>query len=138
MKHLLDASALLLLVKNADINTTISMLQDSMILDLTFYEIGNAIWKESNLTKFLTPKDAETLAATAQTVLTALNRITADTEDFRKILEISNAENLIFYDSSYIHYAKQTGSQLVTENKELEPKARKHVDVKTVAALLPK
>ena len=136
MKHLLDASAFILLIKNADTNTTISLLQDSTILDLTVYETGNAIWKETTLTKYLTPKEAQTLGETAETVLATLNRIQIETEAFQKILELANAENLTFYDTSYIHTAKQTGLQLVTEDKKLETKARKHVQVKTVAALL--
>ena len=56
MKYLLDASAFILLIKKADIDSTVQCLENSLFLDLTFYEVGNAIWKESSLTKFLTPK----------------------------------------------------------------------------------
>ncbi len=56
MKYLLDASSLMLLIKKADVESTVACLKDSLILDLTFYEIGNAVWKESTLLKFLTPE----------------------------------------------------------------------------------
>jgi hypothetical protein len=59
MKHLLDASSLMLLIKKADVKLTVEFLQDSLILDLTFYEVGNAVWKESNLLQFLTPEEAK-------------------------------------------------------------------------------
>jgi predicted nucleic acid-binding protein len=136
MKYLLDASAFLLLIKKADIKLAIECLRDSSVLDLTFYEIGNAIWKESILTKFLTPEQAEKLGTMAQTVLAKINRIASETEAFQKILEIAKNENLSYYDSSYVHYAKETDLPLITEDKDLRMKARKYVEVRTVAALL--
>jgi predicted nucleic acid-binding protein len=128
MKHLIDASSLLLLIKKADIKSTIRRLQESSILDLTFYEIGNAIWKETTL-KFLTAEEAERLGTLAQIVLTKMDRINSTTEDFPKILQIAQTEKLTYYDSSYIHFARESGMTLITEDKELKTKATKYVDV---------
>jgi predicted nucleic acid-binding protein len=136
MKYLLDASAFILLIKNADVKSTVEHLQDSSILDLTFYEIGNAIWKESTLTKFLTTKEAEQLGTMAQTVLAKINRVPSETEAFQKILEIAQTERLSYYDSSYIYFAKEKELPLITEDKELRKKANKYVDVRTIATLL--
>jgi predicted nucleic acid-binding protein len=58
-----------------------------------------------------------------------------DSEDFQKILEIAQNENLSFYDSSYVFYAKQKGLELITEDKNLALKAKKHVTVITFAEL---
>lgn len=138
MKYLLDASALLLLIKTANATSTVECLQQSLILDLTFYEIGNAIWKESTLTKFLTPKETETLGTIAQTILAKTSRLANDAKAFQKILEVAQTERLSFYDSSYIFAAKETALTLVTEDKELKTKARKHVTTCTVEALSPK
>jgi len=135
MKYLLDASAFILLIKKADIKSVIDCLQDSLVLDLTFYEVGNAIWKESILTKFLTPEEATKLGTMVQTVLTKLNRIVSEAEAFQKILEIAQDEKLSFYDSSYVFFAKQKGLSLVTEDKKLEMKAKKHVDVRALVTL---
>jgi len=136
MKYLLDASALMLLIKKADTETSVECLQDSLILDLTFYEVGNAIWKESALMKFLTQKEAERLGTIAQTILANIKRITNGAEAFQKILEIAQTEKLSYYDSSYVYSAKEAGLPLVTEDKELRMKARKYVDASTVATLL--
>jgi predicted nucleic acid-binding protein len=136
MKYLLDASAFILLIKNADVKSTVECLQDSLILDLTFYEVGNAIWKESTLTKFLTPKEAEKLGTLAQTVLAKINRVTSEAEAFQKILEIAQTEKLSYYDSSYLYSAKETNLPLITEDKELRTKAQKYVDTRTVSTLL--
>src|SRR3972149_5795480 len=124
MKYLLDASAFILLIKNATVKSTVECLQDSLILDLTFYEVGNAIWKESTLMKFLTPKETEKLGTMAQTVLAKINRVTTEAEAFQKILEIAQTEKLSYYDSSYVYSAKDTQLQLITEDKELRTKAR--------------
>jgi predicted nucleic acid-binding protein len=135
MKHLLDASSLMLLIKKVDAKLTVEYLLDSLILNLTFYEIGNSVWKESTLLKFLTPEEAKKIGTIAQTILAKIDQVTNQGEDFQKILEIAQNENLSFYDSSYVFYAKQRGLQLVTEDKKLEMKAKKHIEVRTFATL---
>jgi len=135
MKYLLDASSLMLLIKKADAKLTVEYLIDSLILDLTFYEVGNVVWKESTLLKFLTPEEAKKMGSRSQTILAKINQVKNDSEDFQQILEIAQNETLSFYDSSYVFYAKQRGLQLVTEDKKLELKAKKHVEVRTFATL---
>ena len=137
MKHyLIDASSFIILIKKANVQATIECLQDSMVLDLTCYEVGNAIWKESVLTKFLTPNDSTAIGNAAQTILSKTERITSETGTFQKILEIAKNEKLSFYDSSYVYFAKERGLTLVTEDKELKAKARKYVTVQTITTLL--
>jgi predicted nucleic acid-binding protein len=137
MKHyLLDASAFMILIKKANVQSTIERLQDSSILDLTYYEVGNTIWKESILTKFLTPDDTNSLQKMAQAILMKTDRITSEPDSFEKILEIAKIEKLTFYDSSYIHFAKEKGLKLITEDKKLKVKAQKHVNVQTITTLI--
>ena len=135
-QYLIDASAFMLLIKKADPKSTIKFLQDSSILDLTYYEVGNAVWKESVLTKLLTPDAAKTLQRTAETILTKIDRISSDSDSFEKIMEIAKFEKLTFYDSSYIHFAKEKGLQLITEDKELKTKAQKYVKVQNVTTAI--
>ncbi len=136
MKYLLDASSLVLLIKKADVQSTIKSLQDSLILDLTYYELGNVIWKESTLTRFLTPKEGENLGRIAEDVIAKIEHADSEAGAFPKILEIAQNENLSFYDSSYVYSAREKGLALVTEDKGLKAKARKYVEVSTIAALL--
>jgi predicted nucleic acid-binding protein len=126
----------MILIKKANVQSTIERLQDSSILDLTYYEVGNTIWKESILTKFLTPDDTNSLQKMAQVILMKTDRLTSEPDSFEKILEIAKSEKLTFYDSSYIHFAKEKGLKLITEDKELKVKAQKHVNVQTITALL--
>jgi predicted nucleic acid-binding protein len=135
-RHLIDASSLMLLMKTASIQMELDFFKVSSILDLTFYEIGNAIWKETCLTKFLTKKEAEDLRNKVQIVLAKINRISSEASSFQRIFDVSEGEKLSFYDASYLLVAKEKGLILLTEDKELRTKAKKQIEVQNVAALL--
>jgi predicted nucleic acid-binding protein len=124
------------LLRNSHTEKAIESLLDSLILDLTYYEVGNAIWKESILTRFITPEESKTMERLVQEILRETERVTFEMESFQKILEIAKAEKLSFYDSSYIHFAKQGGLKLITEDKQLKAKAQRHVGVQTMNTLL--
>jgi predicted nucleic acid-binding protein len=134
-RYLLDTSSLMLLMKTANLKTQLDFLQTSYLLDLTFYEVGNALWKETCLTKFITKNEAPTLQKNIQIVLTKTDKICCETTDFQKISEIAETENLSFYDSSYLFISQEKGLILVTEDKKLSSKAEKHIEVKNIATL---
>jgi predicted nucleic acid-binding protein len=75
-------------------------------------------------------------ALASQGFLAKIDQAAQEGPDFQKILEIAQDEKLSFYDSSYLYFAKQKGLILITEDKQLEAKAKKHVNVRTVATLL--
>lgn len=135
-QYLLDASAFILLIKKANVQTTFQCLQNSLVLDLTVYEVGNALWKESSLSKFLTPEESKTLEKVAQIILSRTDKILNEDVTFQKIMEIAKTENISFYDSSYIYFAKQKNIKLVTEDQTLKAKAQKYVQAQTTTALL--
>jgi predicted nucleic acid-binding protein len=135
-QYLFDASAFIFLIKKANVQTTFQQLQKSFILDLTVYEIGNTLLKEARLTKFLTSKETETLEKVTQTILSRTEKILNQDTTFQQIMEIAKTENLSFYDSSYIHFAKQKNIQLITEDKNLRDKAKKYVQTQTTLSLL--
>jgi predicted nucleic acid-binding protein len=135
-QYLLDASAFILLIKKANVQTTFRCLQNSLILDLTVYEVGNAIWRESSLAKFLTAEEAKMLEKVAQIILSRTDKILNEDITFQKIMEIAKTEGLSFYDSSYIYFAKQKNIKLITEDQTLKDKAQKYVEAQTTTALL--
>jgi len=135
-QYLLDASAFILLIKKANVQTTFQHLQNSLILDLTVYEVGNALWKESTLAKYLTKEEAKTLEKVAQIILSRTDKILNQDITFQHIMEIAKTENLSFYDSSYIYFAKQKNIKLITEDQTLKEKAQKYIQAQTTTALL--
>jgi len=135
-QYLFDASAFIFLIKKANTQTTFQQLQNLLILDLTVYEIGNTLLKENSLTKFLTQKEIETLERATQLVLSRAEKIINQKVILQQIMEIAKTENLSFYDSSYIYFAKQNNVQLVTEDPNLRDKAQKYVPTQTTTTLL--
>lgn len=134
-QYLLDASAFIILIKNADVKTTLEYLKESIVLDLTYYEVGNALWKESTLTKFLTTEESKAMEKLVQVILTKTDRIAGRPEAFQGILKIAKNEKLSFYDSSYIYFAQEEKLQLITEDKQLKAKAQKYVEAKDIQSL---
>jgi len=135
-QYLFDASAFIFLIKKANVQTTFQQLQNLLILDLTVYEVGNTLLQENNLTKFLTPKEIETLEKVSQIILSRTEKILNQTISLQQIMDIAKTENLSFYASSYIYFAKQNNIQLVTEDKNLRDKAQKYVPTQTTTTLL--
>ncbi|MCL2172569.1 MAG: type II toxin-antitoxin system VapC family toxin [Nitrososphaerota archaeon] len=135
-QYLFDASALIFLIKKANVNTAFQHLQNLLILDLTVYEIGNTLLKENKLALFLTPKEIETLEKVTQLILSRTEKILNQNVILQQILDIAKTENLSFYDSSYIYFAKQNHIQLVTEDPNLKNKAQKYVPTQTTTTLL--
>jgi predicted nucleic acid-binding protein len=130
-QYLFDASAFIFLIKKANVQTTLQQLQNLYILDLTVYEIGNTLLKELNLTKFLTQKEIKTLEKMTQVILSKTKKILHKDAAFQQIINIAKTENLSFYSSSYIYFAKQNNIQLVTEDKKLRNKAKKYIPTQT-------
>jgi predicted nucleic acid-binding protein len=135
-RYLIDASSLMILTKKAEVRSIIECLRVSFILDLTFYEVGNAMWKETCLTNFLTKKESESARNMMQMLLARTDRIQSETGNFQKILDISEDERITFYDASYLFFAKEKGLVLVTEDRKLKAKAGKHVNVQMASAFL--
>jgi predicted nucleic acid-binding protein len=134
-QYLFDASAFIFLIKKANVQTTFQQLQNLLILDLTVYEVGNTLLKKNRLTKFLTPQEIKTLEKVTQIVLSRTDKIINQDLVFQQIIEIAKTENLSFYDSSYIYFAKQNNIQLVTEDQSLKDKAKKYIQTQTTRSL---
>ena len=62
--------------------------------------------------------------------------VSTESDSFEKNLEIAKTEKLTFYDSSYIHFAKEKALQLITEDKELKAKAQKYVKAQTITTAI--
>jgi predicted nucleic acid-binding protein len=87
------------------------------ILDLTFYEIGNAIWKDYYLLKRLT-NFTETSKVIYE-ILKEFNVIGDLSLSFIEIIKIAIEKNLTYYDASYVYASKNFGLILVSEDKDL-------------------
>jgi predicted nucleic acid-binding protein len=122
--HLFDASAIMQLAKSHP-DKAPSTLEAGSMLDLTIYEVGNAIWK---INKLIGKMDKPTaLDAMEQThYLTGLMEVlkVEGVEELTATMEIAFDGGLSFYDSAYLQVARRRGMTLVTEDERLLRRAR--------------
>jgi len=122
--HLFDASSIMLLTKRnpEKVSTT---LEGQYILDLTRYELGNALWK---VAKLIDKHDKPTALEALEQVhsLIALMEVMRPEglEELTRTMETAFDTGLSFYDSAYIQTARRNDLVLVTEDERLIKQAK--------------
>jgi len=114
MKFLLDASAAYPLVLRLR-ERALEFAEDSAILDLTLYEVGNVIWKETRRGKV---RSFKVMIELFRELFEHMELLTLS-RDLGEVLNIALKENLTFYDASYVYVARERGLRLVTKDREL-------------------
>ncbi|MCD6357246.1 MAG: type II toxin-antitoxin system VapC family toxin [Thermoproteales archaeon] len=126
VRYLLDASALYPLLKKLG-SDLYDALRKAAILDLTKYEVGNAIWVEAR--RGLIREWREVARAWSKILERAREIKVFNVEG---IEELAIELNLTFYDAAYAYAASRAGLTLVTEDQELGEKASS-AGVKTIS-----
>ena len=85
------------------------------VLDLTFYEVGNTLWKEHRKGRI---KRLEPVVSLFDEVLRMFT-VFSPSHELGEILNLAIKENLTFYDASYLYVAREHGLKLVTEDEDL-------------------
>lgn len=121
MERIYDASALLNLVLSRG-SRSLAVLTGQAVLDLTAYEIGNAIWKMSCLQKKIVEDEACVLLDAC--MKTICNMSTLSMVGLEKdVKEMAVRTRQSFYDSAYMVLAKKHGLELVTDDAKLQKSA---------------
>ena len=130
-------SSLLLLIRSPiEASRRRKTFEDSRVIGLTFYELGNSLWKESELIKSITREELVELTEGVSKSLLNTKNVELQPADFASIIEIARIEKLSFYDSSYLFAAKSNNLVLVTEDKKLLRIAKKYCQVITFESLV--
>lgn len=98
-------------------------------LNLAFYELGNAVWKQVFLLKAITIDEANTVLDPLTTIFTKLKK--PKTEDALDILKIAVKETLTYYDAAYIQAAVKNNLTLVTDDEKLFEIGKKYIETIT-------
>lgn len=136
MNWLFDTNSLILLMKSTKEDDKSRLIRGGRILYLTYYEAGNAIWKESELVKSLSKEDLEALVSAITKVFPFLEILPLSYEDLSEILDLARNERLTFYDSSYVHSARKNKLTLITDDTKVSRVGKKYVNTKSVHELL--
>jgi len=125
MKPLFDSSSII----NLCTERKIERLLEGYTLNLAFYELGNAVWKQVHLHKALTQEEGGEALAALTEVYGQMREL--HVEDASSILNIAVEEGLTYYDASYIHAAIKNDAVLVTDDRKLHTAASKYVETTT-------
>jgi len=125
MKLIFDSSSII----NLCIERKTGDLLEGWTLNLAFYEMGDAVWKQVHIHKALTPEEGAKALDALVEVLRNMGEVRV--EDASAVLNIAVKEGLTYYDASYIHAAIKHGATLVTDDKKLRSVAEKYVETIT-------
>ncbi len=130
LRYLIDASALYTLLKRRR-DIVVEIIDASAIIDLTKYEIGNALWVEWRRGLIENPK--RTMRGWMK-LLSFIREIQLDRGELDEVEDLALELSLPFYDASYIYIARRMGLTLLTDDVEMRDKAAK-LGVKTLTAV---
>jgi predicted nucleic acid-binding protein len=85
------------------------------ILDLTIYEVGNAVWRAYRRGAI---KQPVLVARMFEEVLKGLEKLSVEPL-LLEVLDIAAKSGVTFYDASYVYVAKRERLKLVTEDSDL-------------------
>jgi len=131
MKALLDASAVLEVIKNFEDERALQLFGDSYVLDLTKYEVGNGIWKEYALQHAIQEDEFHEFLDSLRTVVGRAKLLVPDSTNLLEIARIAAKEKITFYDASYVAMAKARKLVLATEDSKLLKVASRHAKTKS-------
>lgn len=131
MKFLFDASSMVQVIKSCEEEKTLRLLSENCILDLTKYEVGNALWKEHILHRTIGADEFRESLGLLRTIILRTKVLSVDASALPDVAEVAEKERITFYDASYIMIAKVQNLTLVTEDVRLAKVASRHA--KTVS-----
>jgi predicted nucleic acid-binding protein len=126
MKFLFDASSVIQVIKSYEEEKTLRLFSENCILDLTKYEVGNALWKEHTLRRNIGADEFRELLDLLRTVILRTKVLSVDAHELLDVAEVAAKERITFYDASYVVIAKVHDLTLVTEDTHLAKAASKH------------
>jgi predicted nucleic acid-binding protein len=117
MKGLFDASAIINLAISSGAKAT-GEISGGYGIPLTFYELGNSVWKLHLLLKRISKEEAKSLLENSLSLYGLLGKISLEGEG-TKIEELAISQRITFYESSYLYAAKRENLTLVTDDERL-------------------
>jgi predicted nucleic acid-binding protein len=116
--RLFDASAIIMVAKNHPVKAQ-PVLEGEHLLDLTSYEVGNALRKINELVDETSKSTALEAVNQASPLLAQMEALKVDGEELGSVMEVAFESGMSFYDSSCLQVAGSIGLTLVTEDANL-------------------
>lgn len=118
MQALFDASALTNLIVHAG-SKTVDAVRGGSVLDLTSYEVGNAVWRMHKISKRISREQMGALLSVGGRILARMGTIRCSSDELQGVAEIAAGKRLTFYDAAYLYVAGKERLPLVTDDLKL-------------------
>ncbi|MEM2050435.1 MAG: type II toxin-antitoxin system VapC family toxin [Thermoproteota archaeon] len=131
MKAIVDASSLLMLIKNVEEEALLNKLNGLATLDMAFYEIGNALWKQASIRRVASGEEVKRVVSAVGKVflMNSFVKISWRDLDYSAVFDLAVGNDITFYDAGYLMASIVFKKPLVTEDEKLKRVAANHVRV---------
>lgn len=129
---LFDSNIIYRLIRELPASAVEKLVEGSTI-DLVYYELGNALWRESLLLKRISIDEAKKSLDLMYSILERMHVTSLDNDTGKEVLQTAYKFNLTFYDSAYLVEAKKSGKNLVTDDNKLA-KAAENLGIKILSS----
>jgi predicted nucleic acid-binding protein len=131
-KYLFDSNIIYKLIRETP-EKAIDKLIEGTTIRLAYYELGNALWRESRLLKRISIAEAQKSLSLMYAMLARMEVADIEAVAGDQILETANKLGLTFYDSAYLVEACKRNAILVTDDTKLA-KAAENLGVPTISS----
>ena len=122
-RYVIDSSSLLKAFFTKE-DAVDEVVEESVVSTLTFFEVGNIIWKRRDESINADNRDQlQTKAEVIGNTLKGISELSFDRTELKDVLNISLDLNVSFYDASFVYLAKRENLALLTEDRGLSAKA---------------
>ena len=128
MSYVFDTSSLMAVLLDSE-SPDIDVLFDEHTIELTFYEVGNVLWKARYLQERIDADETQQLVGIVEDVRLELVVHELSELGTKAVLETAIECELTFYDAAYLRCAETLAATLVTEDRELREAAAELVSV---------
>ncbi len=134
MKLIFDTNSIINIIQKEPDNA-ISVFRDRFISVLSFFELGNVIWKLLHR-KLINQNEGFRLCDTFASLWSSFKIISPDVTHLKDIVQFAIQQNITYYDASFIHYAKINHLTLVTDDGQMNRIAKQFVPVSSSENIL--
>ncbi len=131
-QYLFDSNIIYKVIREQPQNAVEKLAEGSTIY-LAYYELGNALWRESLLLKRISVEEAEKSLDLMYSILERIQVASLDNETGSEVLDMAYKFKLTFYDAAYLVEAKKTGKTFVTDDIKLA-KAAENLGIKILSS----
>jgi predicted nucleic acid-binding protein len=118
-----DPSSILNLIRRLH-GEALAVLRGSKTLSLAYYEIGNALWRESFLLRRVSEEEAGRLLQSLFVLLRTMDVVDLDEDLGKAVLETAGKLNITYYDAAYLTQAQRSAKELITDDEKLRKAAQ--------------